>query len=152
MTNSPAHFVEPHTLWTTVDFCHRQLGYCTHHKQHCWDVGYIPSICSNLLFNSSDSAGVNFSANTYMFVIKWYCAGSSVLYIKQIRHCFCTAFPRTQLRVKQPIERCGFLLYGFHFDGISVGGAHLFYCSAMINITTHDNHPVLLLLLCLHKT
>lgn len=38
MTNSPAHFVGPHTLWIAVDLCHKQLGYCMHHKQHCWDV------------------------------------------------------------------------------------------------------------------
>lgn len=54
ITNSPAHFVEPHTLWIAVDLCHKQLGYCMQHKQHWWDF-VIHSISIQYF---PDSAGV----------------------------------------------------------------------------------------------
>lgn len=78
ITNSPAHFVEPHTLGIAVEFCHTQLGYCMHQKQHCWDFIssihlhciYIQCLAVTVQVLTFQSTHVNSHHLACMFVIK----------------------------------------------------------------------------------
>lgn len=98
ITNSPAHFVEPHTLWIAVDLCHKQLGYCMQHTVHkaFGILLYIPSTYSIFLLNTSDSARVyllvpawvNSHNLTDIFMIKRPSAGSTLSFILTIEDLF----------------------------------------------------------------